>query len=195
VSASLVSQVEHGRVMPSVATLFRITSELGLGLDGLFAEDAARPAPGRPAATAPAHGSVQRRDARKVIRLAEGVRWERLTPAADPAVEFMYVVYDVGGASCGEDELLRHAGKEYAYLISGKLGVQVGFDAYEMDAGDSLSFDASRPHRLWNLGHTPAVAIWAVVAPRRDGLPRRAAAPARTPPALRSGPHASRGQT
>jgi hypothetical protein len=57
---------------------------------------------------------MQRPHDRKTIRLAEGVRWERLTPWPDPAVEFLYVVYAVGAESCDKDSLIRHGGKEYA---------------------------------------------------------------------------------
>src|ERR1051325_4882987 len=36
VSPSLVSQIERGRVMPSVGTLYSIANELGLVVDDLF---------------------------------------------------------------------------------------------------------------------------------------------------------------
>ena len=37
-------------------------------------------------------------------------------------------------------------------MISGRLGVQIGFDRYELGPGDSISFDSSSPHRLWTIG-------------------------------------------
>ena len=61
-----------------------------------------------------------------MINLASGVRWERLTPHSDPDVEFLYVVYPVGAESCPEDALVTHGGKEYGYVVSGRLGVRVG---------------------------------------------------------------------
>src|SRR6201994_4713788 len=36
VSPSLISQIEHGKATPSVATLYAIVSELGVSLDELF---------------------------------------------------------------------------------------------------------------------------------------------------------------
>src|ERR1700759_2104086 len=36
VSPSLISQIEHGKATPSVATLYAIVSELGISLDELF---------------------------------------------------------------------------------------------------------------------------------------------------------------
>ncbi len=164
VSASLVSQIELGRVQPSVGTLYSISNELGISLDDLF-RDGEPDAPARPSgpAAASAVGPVQRSLGRKTIRLAGGVRWERLTARTDEEVEFLNVVYDVGGASCAEDSLVRHGGKEYAYLISGRLGFKIGFDEFELGPGDSISFDAQMPHRLWTIGREPAVAIWVIV--------------------------------
>ena len=162
VSASLISQIETGRVMPSVATLYAIANELNLLVDDLFRDPT--PAPrsrGAKSSVAPT-GPVQRGGERRSIRLAAGVRWELLTPAPDDDVEFLYVVYDVGGASCAENALQRHGGKEYAYIISGRLGVRIGFEQFELAAGDSITFDAQMPHRLWAIGDEPAIAIWVV---------------------------------
>ncbi len=174
VSPSLISQIERGRVMPSVGTLYAIATELGLSLDGLFAAAAG---PG-PQARAPAGGPspVQRRGARTTISLAGGVRWERLTASPDDEVDFLHVVYEAGGASCPEDSLIRHGGHEHGYVISGRLGVRVGFDEYELGPGDSISFASTTPHRLWAIGAEPAHALWVVL--RRHGDARAQAPPA-----------------
>lgn len=166
VSASHVSQMERHRVMPSVGTLYSIANELGLLVDDLLFRDGPDRTPRKPARGSAKRGArkvVQRHDRRKAIRLGAGVRWEQLTPMPDAAVEFLYVVYDVGGASCDAATLIRHGGREYAYILSGRLGVRVGADEYELASGDSLTFDAQRPHRLWNAGAEPAIAIWVVV--------------------------------
>jgi mannose-6-phosphate isomerase-like protein (cupin superfamily) len=105
---------------------------------------------------------VETPETRAVINLGSGVRWERLTQCRDPHIEFLFVVYDVGGASCDDDTLMTHGGKEYGYVMSGRLGVRIGFDEYELSPGHSISYDASSPHRLWNLGPEPVHAIWVV---------------------------------
>ena len=170
VSPSLVSQIERGGVKPSVGTLYSMANELGLLLDDLFKDDAAAP---RARARAPAPGPVQRPKVRKTIKLASGVRWERLTAVPDKEFEFLRVVYDVGGASCEPDALMRHGGKEYAFMISGRLGLRIGFEEYELGAGDSVSFDARTPHRLWTVGKAPAVAIWVVLNRHSDSRARK----------------------
>lgn len=161
VSPSLVSQIERGRVMPSVGTLYTIANQLELVVDDLF-RDANAPRAERAKMSGDASNPVQKAQNRKMIRLAEGVRWERLTPLPDPEVEFLYVVYEVGAASCGEDSLIRHGGTEYAYMMSGRLGLKIGFEEFELEPGDSITFDAQVPHRLWTIGRKPAEAIWVV---------------------------------
>lgn len=187
VSPSLVSQIERGRVMPSVGTLYAITTELGLAVDDVFKDEretvtrAAGPAAAkggarRASGTAASGAPVQQHETRRVIRLASGVRWELLTAAPDDEIEFLYVVYDVGGESCPVDSMMQHGGKEYAYLLSGRLGVKIGFKEYELSPGDSISFDAQMPHRLFAIGEQPAVAVWVVA--NRQGDRRAAAVPA-----------------
>lgn len=161
VSPSLVSQIERGRVMPSVGTLYSIANQLELVVDDLF-RDANAPRAERSKVSGDARDPVQRGSNRKTIRLAEGVRWERLTPQPDPEVEFLYVVYETGAASCDEDSLIRHGGTEYAYMMSGRLGLKIGFEEFELGPGDSITFDAQMPHRLWTIGKKPAEAIWVV---------------------------------
>jgi len=165
VSPSLVSQIERGLVTPSVGTLWSMTTELGLIMDELFRtiEQNVPPVPTGDGKTRRVAEHVQRGANRKRIRLAGGVEWERLTAQADGEVEFLYVRYEPGAESCPEDSFLRHGGKEYAYLLEGRLGVQIGFERYELAAGDSISFQSRNPHRLWAIGNKPAIAIWVII--------------------------------
>jgi transcriptional regulator with XRE-family HTH domain len=169
VSPSLVSQIELDRVNPSVSTLWAIVTELGMTMSDVFGEAAPEPMQIVPSA-GDADGIVARPDTRRVINLASGVRWERLTPHSDPDVEFLYVVYPVGAESSPEDALVTHGGREYGYVSSGTLGVRVGFDEYELGPGASIVFDSSSPHRLWAIGDKPVHAIWVVIG--RAGDPR-----------------------
>ncbi|MGH2859444.1 MAG: helix-turn-helix domain-containing protein [Solirubrobacteraceae bacterium] len=185
VSASLISQVELGKASPSVGTLYAIVSELDLSLDELLRaqptgprrvhDHAARPDPVASAAVEPVtmlapatDDPVVRHGGGQAIQLASGVRWERLTPQAPQDVDFLSVRYEVGGASCPADSLMRHDGHEYGHVLSGRLGVSVGFETHELGPGDSISFQSTMPHRLFNLGEEPVQAIWFVVGRRGD---------------------------
>ena len=178
VSPSLVSQIETGKIQPSVRTLYAIVSELGVSLDAIFAPHAARdpeppPVPpvsdgnaaGAPPAAegTPERGYVQRGRDRSGIDLETGVRWERLTTRDDADVEFLFTVYPPGSESAPADALVRHNGREFGLVLSGRLGVTIGFEDYVLEPGDSVSFDSTTPHRLHNDGKEPVTAVWVVV--------------------------------
>jgi transcriptional regulator with XRE-family HTH domain len=168
VSPSLISQIETGRSQPSVGTLYAIATELEVSVDDLlFDGDDTRPErrpSGSRADNGPAGaGPVQRAHNRRAISLDSGVRWERLTTQHDDKVEFLDVVYDVGGASSTAESLTRHAGHEYGIVLSGRLAVTLLFEEHLLDAGDSISFASTTPHRLANVGDEPVHAIWCVV--------------------------------
>jgi len=170
VSPGLISLIENGRSAPSVGTLYAIARELGLSFDDLF--NGASPA----AAEEPSPIKVQHAQERPTVQLATGVRWERLTRTARPDFEFLHVVYEVGGASCDADVKLQHGGQEFALLLEGSLGLTIADEEHRLEPGDSISFDAQVPHRIWNSGDRPAVAIWVVLQRRND---QRALAPGR----------------
>ena len=172
VSASLISQIESGQSKPSVSTLYAIVTELGVSVDRIFDMHAhevriAEAAGGEGEAHVAGPVPVVRPPERHVIELASGVRWERLTSHELEDVDFLHVTYDVGGASAPDERLMRHQGREYGYVMSGRLGVQLGFERHELGPGDSIAFDSTLPHRLWNAGDEPAHGIWFVVG--RDG--------------------------
>jgi transcriptional regulator with XRE-family HTH domain len=165
VSPSLISQIERDKVNPSVSTLWGLVTVLGLTMGDLFS-DVETPQPVSPPTALP--GPVTSPGARALIKLETGVRWERLTAVSDPTVEFLFVVYPPGASSCDEDSLIRHGGKEFGYVVSGRLGVRVGFDEYELGPEMAISFDSSSPHRLWAIGDQPATAIWVVTGRQSD---------------------------
>jgi transcriptional regulator with XRE-family HTH domain len=183
ISPSALSQIETGRSKPSVNTLYALVTELGLSLDELFAGERRRAPGGKPArrsssppASREARGlGVQLADDRKVLNLESGVVWERLTPTSEPDVDFLYVTYEVGGASSPGGKFVRHEGREYGLVLEGKLRVTVGFDVHELGPGDSIAFDSFVPHRLENIGKVPARAVWFALGrsgsdPRTDRL-------------------------
>ena len=122
---------------------------------------AAEAAEGR--AAAPPAAIVQRGCDRRIIDLASGVRWERLTPQSEAMTDFLEVIYSPGGHSTDERRPLRHDGREYGLIISGTLQANVGFESYELCPGDSIAFDSSTPHEYLNKTGEVVRAIWVVV--------------------------------
>lgn len=171
VSASLISQIESGQSKPSVSTLYAIVTELDVSLDDVFRvhddELSIATAVGAESDSAIVARPVVHPTERHVVELDSGVIWERLTSHEHEDVDFLHVIYDVGGSSASDERLMRHPGREYGYVLSGRLGVQLGFERHELGPGDSIAFDSTTPHRLWNLGDEAVHGIWFVVG--RDG--------------------------
>jgi len=185
ISPSALSQIETGKSRPSVRTLYAVVSELGISLDELFGHhgpaEAAAAAEAAEAAAGPAAGWVPttpvqqpllREADRPVLDLDTGVQWQRLTAEHDPLIDFLQVVYEPGGASNAHGKLVRHQGREYGVVLSGRLEVTVGFETYKLGVGDSISFNSDEPHVLANRSEEPATAIWFVVG-RRQSDPRQ----------------------
>jgi transcriptional regulator with XRE-family HTH domain len=167
-SASMISQLESGLSKPSVGTLYAIVTELNLSLDRVIrGEDFAEVGHQGPATDRPISPLVHPEE-RQVIDLASGVRWEELSSSPEAGVDFLHAIYEVGGASTPDDSLMRHHGREYGYVMTGTLGIQIGFQEYELNPGDAIAFDSTRPHRLWNKGDEPVHAIWFVVGRDSD---------------------------
>ena len=170
VSPSLLSQIETGRIQPSVRTLYAVVSELGVSMDEVF-HHAERDENGQATAEAEESGSpdgqgnrfVQRADERTGIDLETGVRWERLTTHDVPGVEFLYVLYPPGSESAPADALVRHNGRELGFVRTGELTVTLGFEEYVLGPGDSVCFESAIPHRLRNDGSEDVIAVWIVL--------------------------------
>jgi transcriptional regulator with XRE-family HTH domain len=186
ISPSLLSQVETGKVQPSVSTLWAIVTGLGLSVDDVLhdgpprsAAPAGRAAPGRGERTEP----VQRREDAPEITMTNGVTWRGLAVTGSaPGVDAVHVTYQPGAASSIDDSHMRHEGMEFGYILSGELTLKLDFDTYVLRVGDSFSFDSMRPHLYLNESAAPAEGVWFVTgharaaysAPERTGVLRDA---------------------
>jgi transcriptional regulator with XRE-family HTH domain len=168
-SPSSISQIETGKMRPSVRTLYALALEFGVTVDELLFEEAPAAhrgrdssAPGSSRVAAEPGLAVQRADERRAIALNSGVRWERLMFWADEDVEFLEATYEPGGASSPDESFVRHSGHEFGCVLTGSLRVVVGFDEFILETGDSITFPSSTPHRLSNEGIETVRAIWVV---------------------------------
>jgi transcriptional regulator with XRE-family HTH domain len=190
-SASMLSQIEHGKAFPSVRSIYNIAEALGLPVDYFFPNDiepaSATPAeemtasdlreaqlngtmgssaPTFAAVLRPSVGSVLHAASRPVIELKGGVTWARLTAHAEQNSEFLEVIY-APEANSGIS-MSHHEGREFGLVLEGELVVELGFERHELHAGDSIIFDSTTPHRLTNCCTAPARAVWVVLAPDKN---------------------------
>jgi len=191
ISASMLSQIETGKVFPSVRSLYGIASALAVSIDYFFPEQNNNIAVQENLASSEVGGltASEMRDAklkggtenvtgfprhaqpspivhansRPMIELKGGVTWARLTALAENGAEFLEITY-APGASSGEN-MSHHEGREFGMIIEGELVVELGFESYILCAGDSMIFESTTPHRLVNNGKGQMRAIWVVLSP------------------------------
>jgi transcriptional regulator with XRE-family HTH domain len=174
VSPSLLSQIETGKTQPSVGTLYALVNHLGVGVDDLLRGVAVPPLPGasteatRLPTTAPA-SSVQRASENPRIEMHSGVIWERLcTGSTHGLVEPLLVTYEAGAVSASDGRLTRHAGLEFGVILEGELTLQLDFDEFTLNVGDSVCFESQRPHLYSNRTGAPVRGVWYVLGGGED---------------------------
>lgn len=164
ISPSLLSQVETGKVQPSVSTLYAIVSCLGLSLDEVLGNHP--PAEAAPAPRMRSHPVQAAAEAPEIV-MQNGVTWRSLAVGGDEGIDAVLATYEPGAASSLDETHMRHIGVEHGYIVRGELTLKLDFDTFVLRPGDSLCFDAQRPHYYFN--HTDAVAegVWYIIGSRR----------------------------
>jgi transcriptional regulator with XRE-family HTH domain len=153
-SASMLSQLENGKMVPTLPTLARIAMVFDVGIDHFFAdrrgkalfsvvrkEDRMR-FPDRPDAPAPAYHfeclafSSQEKSLQAYLAEFEPVPLEKVVPHV-------------------------HEGAEFIHVLDGDLGVYYIDEETVLHAGDSVYFDSGHSHGYRSLvdGKTRAVII------------------------------------
>ncbi len=150
VSVALLSQIERSKADPSVNTLRKLAGCLDVSVAYFFGD-------------AENDTFVTRESARRVLRMGAGVTYYLLSRKTAPSLEVLYNVFDAG-ATTGQ-ELYSHPGEECGFLIEGTLQVQLGDAVFILEAGDTISYSSSIPHKLTNIGTVRAKAIWVNTPP------------------------------
>lgn len=163
ISASLLSQVETGKTQPSVSTLYALVNHLGLSLDNVMTGQIPRVEKLSEAGQQKPSDIVQRSELNPKILMDNGVTWERLADGGSKVADPLLVTYPPGSASSMEGKLMRHVAKEYGYILTGELTLQLEFESLALRPGDSFCFDANRPHLFRNASESTVQGIWFVV--------------------------------
>ncbi|KAF2412602.1 hypothetical protein B1729_14225 [Microbacterium sp. B35-04] len=163
ISSSALSQIETGVMQPSVNRLIELVGVLGVPVSAIF--DDPGPFAPRPHDHADVTEQlpgvlVARAGGMSPAELAEGVTYRRLSPASLPGVDWFESTYPPGSSSSIDGTMLVHAGYESGWVARGELTFEFADGKVRLGPGESLSFPASRPHRVINDTAEPAVAIW-----------------------------------
>jgi len=150
-SASFLSQLETGRVVPTLRNLARIAMVFSKDLSYFF--------------------ETEPQSLFRVHRRKERVRLPQ-TGVDDPTYFFESLGYMVPDrlmdpyfaefVPMKKTQDVRphvHPGYEFLYVLQGELEIRHGDQVSQMETGDAVYFDASTPHAYICAGKTPAIAL------------------------------------
>lgn len=159
VSESLVSQIERNKVSPAIDTLLTLADVLDINVEFLFDEfRRSRPV------------KIIRNDQRRKIE-EDTVWYEELAkPSESDGIHSIesYVITIPEGDHTHRGSY-GHLGTEFGFILEGKAGFKYESQTYTLEEGDSISFSASVPHTLSNVGKGVMKALWVVSPPQRFG--------------------------
>lgn len=168
ISSSALSQIETGTMQPSVNRLIELVGVLGVPVSTIFDDyDVFTPSLADESGdvTEPLPGIFVSASAPQGAHLGQGVTYRRLAPATPDGVDWFESTYPPHTASSLDGAMLVHAGQESGHVVRGVLNFEFSDGVVRLEPGGSLSFAASRPHRVVNETDEIAVAIWLTVAP------------------------------
>ena len=158
-SASMLSQLENGKLMPTLSTLARIAMVFDVGLDHFF-------------------GDRKRRRTFLIVRAPERMRFPDRPAALKPNYFFECLAFSAQEKSLqaytaefpkrARAEVLEHFhdGAEFIHLLEGSLVIYFQGEEHTLNAGDSVYFDSSEAHSYRGISDEPARAVVVTTPPR-----------------------------
>ena len=143
-SPSFISQVEHGQVSPSIASLERIAAVLGVTLGGFFTEPSPSPV-----------AVVQAMDRQELTSAWSRAKIEALGPAGGTRrLEPIMITLAAGGRT--GTRLHATLAEQFALVWDGEVTLTLPESTYTLRQGDAVSLAAETPHQWENTGSSPA---------------------------------------
>jgi transcriptional regulator with XRE-family HTH domain len=158
-SASMLSQLENGKLVPTLPTLARIAMVFDVSLDHFF-------------------GNKKRKGLFSIVRNGERIRFPERPDAPKPSYFFECLAFSTQDKSIqayvaefpkrGTEEVVEHfhEGAEFVHLLEGHLSIRYEDEEHVLKTGDSVYFDSSEPHSYQGLSKIPARALVITTPPR-----------------------------
>ncbi len=158
-SASMISQLENGKLVPTLPTLARIAMVFDVGLDHFFTDK-------------------RRKRLFSVVKAGERMKFPERSDSPTPGYYFECLAFSAQDKSLqayladfpvrtpNEAVEHMHEGAEFFHVIEGVVGIRYQDEEYVMETGDSVYFDSSAPHAYRGIGTTTAKAIVITTPPR-----------------------------
>jgi transcriptional regulator with XRE-family HTH domain len=151
---SMVSQIESGRLTPSLNTLGRIAAALGVSIASLFDGQA----PGRILVT-------RRNDCPAVSFDGSSEKWTVLGAGLfEGKIRAVVSTLDPRARGVTTDKVVIKPGQmKLFYVLDGTVGLRYNGERHTLDTGDSALLDGGLPHGWENLGTRKARVLWVIL--------------------------------
>jgi transcriptional regulator with XRE-family HTH domain len=150
VSAAAIHKMEHSGMVPTITTLLKLGTALGVPVSYFVQEEESHPEPVHFTA------STERR---AVFTPHTGLSLAGITGSYRQFQTAAAIASMAPGANSGE-KVLRHPGEELIHVLRGQVRFRVGAEEYLMSEGDSLHFSGDVPHYWENAGKKTAEVVW-----------------------------------
>ncbi|HWN55677.1 MAG TPA: XRE family transcriptional regulator [Methylomirabilota bacterium] len=151
---SMVSQIESGRLTPSLPTLGKLAAALGVPIASLF----------ETAQNGRLH--VSRKSEYPVVSFDGTTEKWHVLGAGLFQGKIRAVVSTLGPRAKGvkTDKVVIDPGQmKLFYVLEGKVALHYNGEAHQLEAGDSAYLDGGTPHGWENLGPRSAKALWVIL--------------------------------
>jgi transcriptional regulator with XRE-family HTH domain len=151
---SMLSQIESGRLTPSLHTLGKLAAALGMPIAALFES----------APNGRLHVS-RKKDYPVVSFDGSTEKWHVLGAGLFQG-KIRAVVSSLGprGKGVKTDKVILDPGQmKLFYVIEGKVALHYNGEAHRLEAGDSAYLDGGTPHGWENVGPRTARALWVIL--------------------------------
>jgi transcriptional regulator with XRE-family HTH domain len=153
-TASMLSQIESGRLTPSLPTLGKLAAALGVPIASLF----------EPAPNGRLH--VSRKTEYPVVSFEGSSEQWHVLGAGLFQGKIRAVLSTLGPRAQGvkTDKVVIESGQmKLFYVVEGKVALHYNGESHRLGAGDSAYLDGGTPHGWENIGPRPAKALWVIL--------------------------------
>jgi transcriptional regulator with XRE-family HTH domain len=150
-TVSFISQAERNTVTPSIPSIQKIAGALNTSVSAFF-DEVRHP-----------KRVVQVRDRRQIRFPREGVIDYLLSPKLSGRLQAILTDAPPG---TGSHEYYSHeSDEEFVLVLKGRIRISVDKEIYDLNSGDTITFESRLPHKWKTIGTSTARILWVMTPP------------------------------
>lgn len=156
-SKAFISKIENHATIPSIGSLSKIATALGVNISTLFDES-------------PEESQdiilVRRKERKKIAGPGSdiGFAYESLAYKKKKKIMEPFIIKYPPGSHV--NKLFEHEGEEMVFILKGKIKLIYGDRIFILREGDTAYFNPSIPHRGESVGQTEGIGLCVLVSPK-----------------------------